>query len=311
MCDEGDTPAFRPHSGRNSPFAFPGAEKFRSLSNAKDRWGSGHTGRGHYQTPDQWLTQLKPDVLVAFFGYNESFAGPAGVEAFEAELSAFVKHTLKQSYNGSSPPELVLVSPTAFQDLSDRFDTPKGERQNANLKRYSDAIRKVALANQIPFLDLFTPTKAWFKANEKPLTRDGALWTDQGYEKLAPLLADELFGQSEPGRVKDSGELGKLVQQKNWIWQNYYKIPNGVHVFGRRHRPYGPKNYPFELEKLKQMVAVRDQAIHANLAGESFDLAAADAETAQLPAIGQKKTINYINADEAVAGFQLPEGYRI
>ncbi|MEM7387719.1 MAG: hypothetical protein AAF514_22520, partial [Verrucomicrobiota bacterium] len=28
MCDEGNTPGFRPHSGRPSPWAFPGAEKY-------------------------------------------------------------------------------------------------------------------------------------------------------------------------------------------------------------------------------------------------------------------------------------------
>ncbi|MDP6505840.1 MAG: hypothetical protein QF886_19620, partial [Planctomycetota bacterium] len=31
MCDEGNTPGFRPHSARNSPWAYPGAEKFRTL----------------------------------------------------------------------------------------------------------------------------------------------------------------------------------------------------------------------------------------------------------------------------------------
>ncbi len=30
MCDGGNTPGFRPHSGRLSPWAFPGAEKFQT-----------------------------------------------------------------------------------------------------------------------------------------------------------------------------------------------------------------------------------------------------------------------------------------
>src|SRR5687768_6349941 len=64
MCDGGDTPGFRPHSGRNSPWAFPGAEKFQSeLAHPS---GS----EGHFETPDQWLTNLKADVILAFFGYN-------------------------------------------------------------------------------------------------------------------------------------------------------------------------------------------------------------------------------------------------
>jgi hypothetical protein len=44
LCDDGDTPGYRDHSGRNSPYAFPGAEKFYPLSKAKDFWGSGHAG---------------------------------------------------------------------------------------------------------------------------------------------------------------------------------------------------------------------------------------------------------------------------
>src|SRR4051812_30181281 len=30
MCDGGNTPGFRPHSARNTPWAFPGAEKFQT-----------------------------------------------------------------------------------------------------------------------------------------------------------------------------------------------------------------------------------------------------------------------------------------
>ncbi len=35
LCDEGNTPGFRPHSGRDNPYAFPGAEKFLYLTNTK------------------------------------------------------------------------------------------------------------------------------------------------------------------------------------------------------------------------------------------------------------------------------------
>ena len=30
MCDGGDTPSFRPHSGRNDPWAFPGAQDLQT-----------------------------------------------------------------------------------------------------------------------------------------------------------------------------------------------------------------------------------------------------------------------------------------
>ena len=36
MCDEGNTPGFRPHSARPSPWAFPGADQFHPpLSKAR------------------------------------------------------------------------------------------------------------------------------------------------------------------------------------------------------------------------------------------------------------------------------------
>jgi hypothetical protein len=87
MCDGGNTPGFRPHSGRFSPWAFPGAEKFQTeLANKS---GS----EGHLETEDQWLTRLKADIIIACFGYNESFQGKEGLENYKAELEAFIKHT--------------------------------------------------------------------------------------------------------------------------------------------------------------------------------------------------------------------------
>jgi hypothetical protein len=85
LCDGGDTPGFRPHSGRNSPWAFPGAEKFQT------ELGESSGSQGHFETPDQWLTRLRADIIVAFFGYNESFRGKEGLENFKSELDAFIK----------------------------------------------------------------------------------------------------------------------------------------------------------------------------------------------------------------------------
>ena len=47
MCDGGNTPGFRPHASRVSPWAFPGAEKFQSeLANYSD-------SQGQFETEDQ------------------------------------------------------------------------------------------------------------------------------------------------------------------------------------------------------------------------------------------------------------------
>src|SRR5260370_13740964 len=73
-----------------------------------------------FGSPDEWLTSSKADVIFVFFGYNESFAGPAGLDKFKQDLDQFIKHTLAQKYNSQSPPRLVLFSPIAHEDLHNR-----------------------------------------------------------------------------------------------------------------------------------------------------------------------------------------------
>ncbi|MCH1507053.1 MAG: SGNH/GDSL hydrolase family protein, partial [Verrucomicrobiales bacterium] len=196
LCDEGNTPGFRPHSARRSPWAFPGAEAFHPpVSKAKDRWGSGHVGVGGYDSPDTWLKRIRPSLMIAFFGFNESFAGAEGVENFSNELTAFVKHTLAQPYNGDKPPTLALVSPTAFEDLSETHGTLNGQTLNGNLALYAAAIETVAAKESIAFINLLPVTQGWFDKTVAPLTIDGVQWNDVGYQRLAHELADQLFGK--------------------------------------------------------------------------------------------------------------------
>ncbi len=320
LCDEGSTPGFRPHSARPSPWAFPGAEKYYPRqSEAKDKWGSGHTGFGKFETSDQWLSRLRPDVMIAFFGFNESFEGVGGLENFKAELEDFVKHTRSQKYNGVAAPYLALVSPIAFEDLSVTHGTPDGTVPNANLALYTAAMEVVAAKQKVKFVNLFSLTQGWYESTDEPLTRDGALLNEAAYDRLAPVLADTLFGTATTRPSREiASEVLAAMQEKNWFWHKYYKIPNGVHVYGRRHGPYGPAHYPHELKKLQEMTAVRDEAIWAALTGRAFDVTAADARTHPLPKIetnykpsGKNGTLDYKYGAEAVATMTVPEGYRI
>lgn len=317
MCDEGNTPGFRPHSARPSPWAFPGAEKFHPpLSKATDRWRSGQVGVGNFDSPDGWLKRLEPDLIIAFFGYNESFNGPEGLDRFKAELTAFVQHTKTQSYNGEAPPQLALVSPTAFEDLSGSRGTPDGRTENTNLTLYTGAIEEVAKEEGLPFVNLFALTTRWIAESDEPITLDGALLTEAAYSRLAPTLADALFGEKDTAEEND--KLLAAVREKNWMWHKLYKVPNGVHVHGRRHKPFGPQNYPDELKKLEEMTAIRDRAIWAALENQPFDLAAEDAKTHPLAPVesnyrpsNKNGSTSYLYGKEALDTFQVADGYRI
>ena len=59
LCDEGNTPGFRPHPSRKQEgqYAFPGAKELihESLKgNTKPK--------GHFPSPDQWLSNLHAEI---------------------------------------------------------------------------------------------------------------------------------------------------------------------------------------------------------------------------------------------------------
>src|SRR5207253_1715434 len=140
---------------------------------------------------------------LAFFGYNESFGGREALGNFKAELDSFVKYTLKQKYNGISAPQLALVSPIAFQNLSAKMDLPDGKIENENLALYTQAMREIANKNGIVFIDAFTPTKKWFDNSTEQLTIDGSQLNEEGYKKFAKLLADSAFGHADTKAEKN------------------------------------------------------------------------------------------------------------
>ncbi len=311
MCDGGNTPGFRPHSGRKTPWAFPGAEKFQTeLAKPADL-------EGFVEYPDEWLTKHQADIIIAFFGYNESFQGAAGLANYKAELDAFIKHTLAQRYNGKSAPQLALVSPIAFENLSGKYDLPNGVAENANLKMYTLAMKEVAAKNKVHFIDAYTPSKTWLDDPKTELTIDGAQLNNAGYAQFGPFLADEVFGKKNSGSSNREAVYA-AVMEKNWMWHNDYKIPNGVHVFGRRYNPFGPDNYPAEQKKIREMTLIRDTAIWMAAKGIQMDVAAADARTSTLPSVKTNYTpkdknaeLRYLYGKEALDKFTVAPGYKV
>lgn len=311
MSDGGNTPGFRPHSARKSPWAFPGAEKFHpELANYAH-------SEGHFPTEDEWLFSLKPDVIIAFFGYNESFDGEEGLANYKAELDAFIKHSLSQKYNGDTTLQLAIVSPIAFEDLSAKIDLPNGKKENVNLELYSNAMKEVAAQNNVLFVDAFNPSKKWYSSSDEDLTIDGFQLTDDGYDKFSKLLVNEIFGKTSLKAEQYKELVHDAVLEKNWMWHSDFKIPNGVHAYGRRYDPFGADNYPAEVAKLREMTAIRDEAIWKAAKGEKMDLELADQKTSILPPVKTNYDPkvngdpNYLYGQDALDKFHVAPGYKV
>src|SRR5262249_20288757 len=163
----------------------------------------------------------KADVIFAFFGYNESFAGQAGLSRFKENLAAFIANTLKHKYNSRGAPRLVLFSPIAHENLHDR-NLPDGSANNKRLKLYTAAMAEVARASRVLFVDLFQPTRDLYAKASKPLTINGIHLTERGNELLAQVIDKALFSSGvkrDPGMLK---KLRRAVLDKNLYWFNRY-----------------------------------------------------------------------------------------
>src|SRR6266550_7760791 len=65
---------------------FPDRELvFRNLAASGDEVATWHRSE-NFGSRDEWLTKTKADVILAFYGFNESFNGPAGLDKFKQDL---------------------------------------------------------------------------------------------------------------------------------------------------------------------------------------------------------------------------------
>ncbi len=224
---------------------------------------------------DDWLRRVKVNKVFVFFGYNESFAGPAGVEAFQKELDALVKHWDGTKFNGVTTPTVVLFTPIAFENHKSP-NLPTGDDINANLKLYSKVIRDVGAANKVQVVDLFTPSAAAYAAAKKPLTINGIHLTSDGYKALAPAIDKSLFGSEFTPDAKRFEATRLAAMDRNATWFLCYRAVDGYSVYGGRAdlRFVGGQTNRIvaqrELEVLDVMTANRDAKVNAAARGKDF-----------------------------------------
>jgi putative heme-binding domain-containing protein len=222
-------------------------------------------------------TNTRADVVLAFFGYNESFAGEKGLGAFKKDLEAFIKHTLSQKYNGKTAPRLVLFSPIAHEDLKNP-NLPDGRENNKRLEMYTRAMAEVAAAEKVPFVDLFHATKTVYEKAEKPLTINGVHLNEEGNRIVAEDIDYQLFGAAKRYGAAHLEKLRQAVLDKNFYWFNRYRVLDGFNVYGgRAFETYQDKQSNYEdqqreLEILDVKTANRDKAIWAVAGGKDFKI---------------------------------------
>ena len=274
-----------------------------------------------FGTPDEWLTRTKTDVVFAFFGYNESFAGKAGLEKFKADLQAFITQTLARKYNGKTAPRLVVFSPIAHEDLHDK-NLPDGKANNERLELYTAAMADVARANGVLFVDLFHPMKDAYLGAPQPLTINGVHLTEMGGYTLAHLIDKALFPAHVNRSIAGMDKVRQAVLDKNVYWFNRYRTVDGYSIYGGRADLSfvgGQTNRVVarrEMEVLDVMTANRDRRVWAVAGGG--DLKVDDGNTPPFvpvvtnkPGAGPGGAHVFLDGDEAIKSMTVAKGMKV
>lgn len=256
------------------------------------------------------LTDHKPDVIFAFFGFNESFGGPEGLGKFKQDLDKFIQETTTTKYNGNNPPQLVLVSPIAHENLKKKT-LPDGSANNKNIELYTAAMKEAAAKAKVVFVDLYHPTHEAMAKSDKPFTINGVHLGEHGDKAVGEMLDSALFG-ARPASVKaDLAKLKAEIAEKNLQFFYDYRAINGFYIYGGRKNPFGTVNFPAEFAKLRKMIANRDERVWKVAQGEAVPATIDDSNTGEFTKIetNVKAPIKLTTPEESKQSFKLADGY--
>ncbi len=239
VCLIGNTLAERmQHDGWLETFmqlAAPELElSFRNLGFSGDEINN-RMRSANFGTPDDHLKHNKADVVLAFFGYNESFAGAEGLAQFRRDLESLIDRTQSQDYSGRGNAKIVLFSPIAHEDLKNN-SLPDTSAANERLGMYTQAMAEVAEAKGVPFVDLFRVTMNSYPLMASPLTINGVHLNSDGNRFVGEFISGALLPDQEAKDISEEqfAYLHSAVLDKNFHWFNRYRTVDGYNVYGGR-----------------------------------------------------------------------------
>jgi len=297
----------------------------RNLAVAGDEVAMRHRSE-NFGSPDEWLKKVEADVVFAFFGYNESFAGYDGLEKFKGDLDKFLKNTLKNNYSGRAAARVVLFSPSADEKHQDG-NYPDPELNNQRLQDYTSAMAEVAAANGVPFVDLLKSSQQLYAdaaKQKRSLTANGHYLTDEGDNLLAPIMFQSIFGEPAPAANE---KLRAAVNKKNAEWHARYRTVDGYNVYGGRSKltfesgKGGPKisNFHVMQEEMSQrdvLTANRDKLVWAVAKGgdlkvDDSNLPAVTKLKSNKPGPNPDETHVFLSGEDAIKKMTLHSGMKV
>ncbi|MBX3420657.1 MAG: discoidin domain-containing protein [Pirellulaceae bacterium] len=282
----------------------------------------------NYTTIDDPLVEFGPELFICCFGFNEHFAGdaPAVIDQFKQNYRNWIAKKQADFAKPDRPVRFILVSPIAYEQTNNEL-LPAGQSQNAVLAKYAEAIESLAQQLNVPYIDLFTPTQEAFadRVGEQ-FTINGIHLNQAGDRLIAQQMDQQLFSAPHPTGTDVSviERVRAAVNDKSWYHSQDYRMLNGWYVYGGR-RTWDTQTFPGEYQKIRKMVAVRDQYVWDLAAGRPVPDQPDDSQTGEVfipeTMFGTRddgfrdkrepKTLQYPTPEESIAQMKVPEGFEV
>ena len=269
----------------------------------------------NFGSMEEHLESLQIDTVFGFFGFNESFAGPEGLDAFRAELDAWIRRVRSRRLADGTLPEIILVSPFMPEQVGGRF---RDNRELAEqMKPYVDAMASVARRAQVRFLDIFTVDMMFLDGTPAPdwsrATINGIHLSEGGDFAVATDMMLLLTGDA-PNLDERYFALRDAVREKSQQWWYRHRAVNGYYIYGGRKDPFGSVSFPGEMHNFDLLVAAHDNRIHAIAVADEPE-GVDDLNLEALPPLTEiptnfTKDIVVLSPAEAEMSLTVADGYR-
>jgi putative heme-binding domain-containing protein len=254
----------------------------------------------------QHLYHERADIILAAFGFNESFAGAEGVAEFRGQLRRYIAELKSTAFNGRTAPRIVLLSPIANENI---HGIPAADLNNRRLEVYAGVVREVATELEVGFIDLYAPTLEAMKSPGSELTINGVHLNQEGYALLANMIYRGLFAESPP-TVRE--QIREVVINKNEQYFRRYRPLNTFYYTGGRSKTYGYLDFLPAMRNFDIMVANRDQRIWDLAMGKAVPPVADDSNLPPLPETTQSRGANrWMSAKDEQQAFKVDPRFEL
>lgn len=231
----------------------------------------------NFADQDQHLTHEKADVIFVAYGFNESFKGIEGLSVFREELRNYLTRLRAKAFNGTSAPQLILVSPVACENIK---GVNAADLNNENVALYTVAMQAIADELKIGFVDVYQDTLAAAKSSDDEITSNGVHLNERGYEIFSRSLLEGAFNKVATTVNED---LRKTIIDKNRQYFRRYRPLNTFYYTGGRNKSYGYLDFLPAMKNFDLLVKNRERLAWDLASGKKLPILVDDSNLPPLP----------------------------